>query len=177
MFIMLQAILKVLLFKYCGQDDISIGTPIAGRVHEDLQDQVGLYLNNLVLRDRVDDRQPFSAFLQEVKKTTFEAFNHQLYPYDKIIEDLKVPYDKSRNPLYDVLLSMSNFDVRDTRTKNSRLSQILIEEDVVLPNTISKLDLSFFVDEHEKDISLVIEYRTDLFAAHTIARLILLILQ
>jgi 3-oxoacyl-(acyl-carrier-protein) synthase/NRPS condensation-like uncharacterized protein/NADP-dependent 3-hydroxy acid dehydrogenase YdfG/acyl carrier protein len=173
MFIMLQAILKVLLFKYCGQDDISIGTPIAGRVHEDLQDQVGLYLNNLVLRDRVDDRQPFSAFLQEVKKTTFEAFNHQLYPYDKIIEDLKVPYDKSRNPLYDVLLSMSNFDVRDTRTKNSRLSQILIEEDVVLPNTISKLDLSFFVDEHEKDISLVIEYRTDLFAAHTIARLML----
>lgn len=169
-FILLQAILKVLLYKISGQEDILVGIPVAGRVNEALNDQVGVYINNLVLRDRLYGDMTFVDFLQQVRKNTLEAYNHQEYPYDKLVEDLNIRYDKNRNPLYDVLLSMSNFNILEKGSKAAPgiLHKIVSEEEMEIEHVFSKLDLSFFLDEREDDISFKIEYRKDLFIPKTI---------
>lgn len=166
MFIYLNALLKILLFRYSGQPDIIIGTPIAGRNHESLEDQIGLYLNNLVLRDIIDETQPFLDFLQQVKKTILDAFDHQFYPYDKIITDLSIVAPAGRNPLYDVMVVMAATDAVE-ETADATFLQV---RGLETAHIISKLDLTFFFVLNT-ELHIGIEYRTDLFESNTIERI------
>jgi acyl-CoA synthetase (AMP-forming)/AMP-acid ligase II/acyl carrier protein len=160
MFMSLNAFLKLMLNHLSKQEDIIIGSPVAGRSHPDLQDQAGLYLNNIVLRDQVRDNDLFVDFLQQVRQTTVDAYLHQDYPYDLLVEELGLKQAGSRNPLYDVMLVM---DVEDqeghylNRIPGFEKTEIL---DIEYP--VSKLDLTLFC-KIEKDIRLEFEYRTDLF--------------
>jgi NRPS condensation-like uncharacterized protein/acyl carrier protein len=84
-FMLLLAVIKVLFYRYTGQEDIIIGSPIAGRNHPDLENQIGFYVNTLALRDTVISHESFKTFLLNVKQTTIEAYSHQLYPFDRLV--------------------------------------------------------------------------------------------
>ncbi|MFH6951480.1 condensation domain-containing protein, partial [Flavobacterium sp. FlaQc-51] len=84
------------LFRYTGQDDIIIGTPIAGREHPELENQIGLYLNTLAIRSRINKESNFVDVLKSQKKTLLEAYDHQNYPFDALVGKLNLKRDTSR---------------------------------------------------------------------------------
>ena len=108
MFMLLAALVKVLIHRYSGETDISIGFPIAGREHRDLEGQIGLFANTLVLRSRLDDAQSFASLLEQIRLSAAAVYDHQDYPLDQLVQDLNPPRDPSRNPLFDIMLVLQN---------------------------------------------------------------------
>jgi len=105
LFMGLLSIVKILLYRYTSQQDIIVGIPSAGREHLELADQVGLYVNTLALRTRLSVQDAFLNILSKIKKTTLQAYRHQAYPFDELIDSLKLHRDPGRNPLFDVLVN------------------------------------------------------------------------
>ena len=99
---------NVLLYRYSGQEDICVGTPIAGRNHQELEGLIGFFLNTLALRSQVRGDMTYTELLQEVKATTLEAYAHQEVPFEKVVETVVKERDMSRNPLFQVLFSLGN---------------------------------------------------------------------
>jgi tyrocidine synthetase-3 len=170
LFMTLLACVTVLLYHYSPGEDMVIGVPIAGRQHAELEDQIGFYLNTLALRISFDAEAPFTALLNRVKVVAVEAFEHQAYPFDKLVEDLGGKRDMSRHPLFDVAVDMQNY----TRVKGDPAAQQ--DKLRVYPyNTgikTSKFDLAFYVREGENTLYIDLEYNTDIFAAETIRRMV-----
>ncbi|MBC8757067.1 amino acid adenylation domain-containing protein [Kordia sp. YSTF-M3] len=163
------AIVKALLYHYSGQEDIIIGTPIAGREHPDLEGQIGYYLNTLALRSKFDPAAKFVDFLAEIKKTAVEAFEHQEYPFDMLIENLKLKKDLSRSPLFDVVMILQNIDLhKESDLEMKGLSIHTIRE----PLNISKSDLRFQFANRGNILKGSIEYNTDLFKEERIEQLL-----
>src|SRR5690606_11850040 len=122
LFMGLLATVTTLLHHYSGQQDIIIGSPIAGRQHADLDDQIGFYLNTLALRLRLDEQSTFADLLQHAKQVTLDGYEHQAYPFDQLIEDLQLQRDMSRSPLFDVLI-----DYHDNKARAQHAEQVLDE--------------------------------------------------
>jgi amino acid adenylation domain-containing protein len=165
LFIGLLAALKVLLFAYTGQEDIIVGSPIAGRDHPDLQDQIGFYLNTLALRDRIRGEMPFEEVFEQVKWTATEAFDHQTYPFDRLVEELDVKRDLSRFPLFDVMLILQN-----QHEAPLTLGAARARPEFEHPGT-SKFDLTFCFKETSQGLILALEYNTDLFREDRVRRM------
>ena len=165
LFMVLLAGLNTLLYRYSGQSDLIVGSPIAGRQHADLEEQIGYYLNTLALRTQVDGQGSFVDLLKGVKQTTLGAYAHQAYPFDRLVEDLQLVRDPSRSPLFDVMLVVEN--------QQAELQDIgkstLYEKAFRLP--VSKFDLTFAFVETVQGLSLSIEYNTDLFEQSSIERM------
>jgi iturin family lipopeptide synthetase A len=164
LFMVLVAGVKVVLRHLTGQDDIVVGAPVAGRTRAELDDQVGFYLNLLPLRDRVSGAESFRALLARVRETTTEAFAHQLYPFDHMVEELAPARDWSRHPLFDVMVILQN---------NERLP-LALEGVEATPfpdeSTTSKCDLNLELTEVDGVLEAALEYGTDLYRPETAAR-------
>ncbi len=157
LFMTLMATVKVLFFRYTGQDDIIIGSPTAGRFHADLEDQIGYYLNTLALRDRVQREESFVSFLRQVGQTATEAFDHQVYPFDRLVDELGLRHDLSRSPLFDVMLILQNTEAVEFSLKGLEITEF--ERELLA----SKLDMTFNFMETKEGLRFDIEYNTDLF--------------
>ena len=107
-FMGLLAVFSVLFNKYSNQKDIIIGSSIEGRDHIDLANQIGCYVNTLVHRNNVDGTLSFNEFFETVKKNVIASFDHQQYPFDKVLEDLSIERKAGRNALFDVMLTLQN---------------------------------------------------------------------
>jgi acyl-CoA synthetase (AMP-forming)/AMP-acid ligase II/acyl carrier protein len=170
-FILVQAIIKILFSKYSGRKEITIGAPIAGRGHEYLEGQIGFYLNNLVLHDELDDDDSFLTFLAAVKQTNVDAYKHQLYPYDSLVEELHTHVTSDSNPFYDVMIVMETEGMMlDGNSKKAQVFEGLEVAEFTIDYAISKLDLTFFFSL-ENELTFNIEYRTDLFYSNTIKKI------
>jgi len=165
MFMVITALLKVQLSALSGQEDIIIGTPISGRDHHELEDQIGYFLNTLALRDSVDGSLLFSDFLQNVKQTTLEAYQHQAYPYDLLVDDLNIARDNQRPPLFTIGISWQNYDY--DKLANIRLEQVTLVP-IRTENDVVKHDIWYFGFCKDGVIDLSIRYRTDLFSSEMI---------
>src|SRR6185437_10980579 len=99
---------NVLLYRYSGQEDICVGTPVAGRSQQETENLIGFFINTLALRSRVEGSKPFSQLLQEIKETTLEAYSHQEVPFEKVVDAVVKTRDMSRSPLFQVLFSLQN---------------------------------------------------------------------
>ncbi|HVI44933.1 MAG TPA: amino acid adenylation domain-containing protein [Chitinophaga sp.] len=108
LFMGLMAVANALFYRYSQQEDIVIGTPMAGRDHKDLENQIGFYVNTLALRNRFSGAGSFLALLAGVKQVVIGAHNHQDFPFDELVELLKLKRDMSRNPLFDVQVILQN---------------------------------------------------------------------
>jgi len=108
LFMVLVAAVNVLLYRYTSQEDIVIGSPIAGREHADLEDQIGFYVNTLALRTRFKGDDTFNKLLENVREVALGAYEHQIYPFDKLVADLQLQRDRSRNPLFDIQVIVQN---------------------------------------------------------------------
>ena len=103
-FMILLAAWNVLLSKYAGVEDIVVGTTVAGRNHADMEKVVGLFINTLALRNRPSGDKTFQTFLFDVRDNTLEAFEHQDYPFEDLVDKLSDQLDPSRSPLFDTML-------------------------------------------------------------------------
>lgn len=159
------SIFNILLAKYTGQEDILIGTPASGRTHPDLQQIVGMFVNTLVMRNYPVKEKNFNDFLQEVKEVVIAAYDNQEYPFEVLLDELNIKRDVSRNPLFDVMLTM----LEDEKTEMSLngLSLTAYKES----NKTSKFDLNISVAVLKEDITVSIQYCSDLFKEDTIVQM------
>jgi tyrocidine synthetase-3 len=162
------ALVNILLHRYTGQSDLIVGTPVAGREHPDLEDQIGYYVNTLALRNKIAGTENFSTILDRVRENTIEAFSHQAYPFDLLVEELGLRRDLSRSPLFDVMVVWMN--PGDSQDATYSLKDIEIEG-LSWQDTISKFDMSFFFEKTPNGIRFLIEYNTDIYKAERVENL------
>lgn len=155
-----------LLYYYGGQQDIIIGTPIAGREHADLENQIGFYINTLALRTTFREDNTFLELLDIVKKVILEAYEHQLYPFDQLVEELGIELDMSRHPLFDVMVDMVN--LLEPKHERAETEPGKKENPLTFFQNTSKFDLTIFFREEVKSINVGFEYNTALFERKTI---------
>ncbi|MCP4348351.1 MAG: amino acid adenylation domain-containing protein [Desulfobacterales bacterium] len=165
LFMGLLAAAKVLLSRYTGQEDIIIGSPVAGRNHADTEDQIGFYVNTLALRDSVKGSDRFENLLADVKKTTIQAYDHQLYPFDRLVEELDIQRDVSRAPIFDVMLVLQNNEASEPELTDFEISNFEYE------TVSSQFDLTMIFTEDDKNLFFDMNYNTDLFRKDTIERM------
>jgi amino acid adenylation domain-containing protein len=168
LFMGLLSVTKALLYRYSGQPDLIIGTPVAGREHFDLEEQIGFFVNTLPLRTRLEAQDSFAELLTKVKTTSLEAYAHQLYPFDQLVEELPLQRDMSRSPLFDVLADINRDRAHLSQDQLGGLTVRAYEEGA---HSVSKYDLTFMFVESDQGLGLNLEYNTDLFAPETILRM------
>jgi amino acid adenylation domain-containing protein/non-ribosomal peptide synthase protein (TIGR01720 family) len=157
----------VLLFsKYSGQDDIVVGSLIAGRTKIEFKQIVGVFINTLALRNRVNPYESYNQFLVRVKEQSLQAYDNQDYSFEELIEDLNIQRDPSRNPLFDVLFSMESIVDFDLFAQDSIVIKALKSDRKVV-----NFDLRFIAREFKDEMNIEIEYATKLFALSTIERM------
>lgn len=164
MFMVLLSIFNVFLSKISNQEDIVIGTITAGRRHPDLEKIIGMFVNTLALRNFPRGSLSFREFLSEVRLRTLACFDNQSYQYETLLEDLKVPRDPSRNPLFDAAFVLQNYERSALTIPGLKLTQIDEE------HTASKFDITLTAFERDNTILLQFEYAVDLFKTETIER-------
>jgi len=156
----------ILLSKYSAQDDIIVGSPIIGRDNAQLLNIIGMFVNTLPLRAKINQENTFIDFLKNVKNICLDSFEHQTYPVDALINDLKIPRDTSRNPLFDVLFTYQNNGLEDILLGD-------IKSTYYIPDTkISKFDLSLEIVPEKENLNLNFEYCTKLFSDNFIKNLL-----
>lgn len=166
LFMVLLAGLYALLYRFSGQSDITVGTTVANRDHIDLEDQMGFYVNALAIRTRFDSSMRFSQLLDIVKKNTLKAFEYGTYPFDLLIDDLRLERDPGRSPLFDIMLTLQNMD-NDRRYNNSMMQELNVES--IEPDIhISKFDLLICITENEGRLDVFLEYDTALLSETSI---------
>jgi tyrocidine synthetase-3 len=149
-------VVNVFLYRYTGQTDIIVGTLAAGREHKDLENQIGFYVNMLPLRNRLQGRQSFAEVLRMVNGSTLEALEHQVYPFDRLVHELKAAKDMSRSPLVDVVVGFVN---ADNQTENTDSPEDFPESGT----EASKHDLRLRFSDQGNRVMLQLRYNPQLF--------------
>ncbi|RKH56929.1 non-ribosomal peptide synthetase, partial [Corallococcus interemptor] len=157
---------QAVLSRYSGQEDISIGSPIAGRTRTELEGLIGFFVNTLVLRTHVEGGASFRALLQQVRETVLGAQEHQQVPFEKLVEALQPERDRSHTPLFQALLALQNLPMGEARLPGLTLKPVDLE------GRTAKFDLSIFFEERPRGLGVLIEYGTDLFEAATVRRMV-----
>ncbi len=169
LFMGLLASWNVLMYRYTAQQDIIIGTPVAGREHADLEEQIGFYVNMLALRNKVDPQESFDGFYQALKEDTLKSYGHQMYPFDRLVEDLNLHRDTSRSPVFDVSLILQN---NGERIPGVELSDQALNQVVDLSNSTSKFDLEIMAQEMGDYLSLQVVFNPDVYEKDMVEGLI-----
>lgn len=153
----------ILLAKYSGNKDIVIGTPVAGRNHEQIEKMIGLFICTLPLLRNVNQEQMFPAFLTELKEYLIQAINHQEYDLMEIINELNIKCDIRRNTLFDVMFIMQNQGIQDiSLDRQYKLCNLPVH------NNNTKADLTLNVSMTSDCVYFSMEWNTDLFKKETI---------
>jgi amino acid adenylation domain-containing protein len=166
LFMTLLATFQTLLHRYTGQEDIVVGSPIAGRTRPETEGLIGFFVNMLVLRNDLSGNPTFRELMNRVRKTALEAYEHQDIPFEKLVEELHPDRDLSRSPLFQVMLTHQNVP-RQTR----QLPDLTVSP-VEINNETAKFDLSLYTWEMPEGLKATLEYNTDLFNDTTISRML-----
>ncbi|UCH96003.1 MAG: SDR family NAD(P)-dependent oxidoreductase, partial [Candidatus Aminicenantes bacterium] len=169
----LMTILNIFLFKLSGQEDIVVGTPVAGRRHAELESVIGVFINTLPIRNHPSAGKTMHTFLKEVRETSLQAFENQQYPFENLVEKVVVHRDIGRNPLFDVLFVLQVNQEQPGRTKIPPVKLPGLE---LYPQEYnrytSKFDLTLHAAEQGKRLLMHFEYCTRLFKAGTLKRFV-----
>ncbi|AEV98678.1 hypothetical protein A4D02_09040 [Niastella koreensis] len=172
LFMTMLALVKTLLYRYTGQEDIVIGTSIASREHIELENQIGFYVNTLALRTRFNGQQNFKELLNKVGEVTMGAFAHQDFPFDELVDSLEPDRDRSRHPLFDVMVVLQNINLASNKTTEPRqLNKINVKEHRSIEHVVNKFDLTFFITDTGEQLLLRIVYDKDMYDAGLIQRM------
>jgi amino acid adenylation domain-containing protein/non-ribosomal peptide synthase protein (TIGR01720 family) len=168
LFMTLTALVRVLLYRYTGQEDLILGVPVAGRQHPDLESQVGLYVNTLALREQLRPAEPFIIFLDRIKRSTAAAYDHQLYPFDRLVDELELERDMSHAPLFDVMVMLQNVAPVDLQLDGLEI----LPWDEENHWETSRFDLMFHFMEQNEGLRLDLNFNTDLFTPERIQNML-----
>ena len=169
LFMVLLAAFTTLLGRYSGQDDVVVGLPVAGRSHRLVERLFGFFVNSLVLRTDLSGNPTFVELLARVREETLAAFEHQDLPFEKLVEELHVERDLSRNPLFQVTFQLIN---APTLTPGNGAASQPAATSTPPPDVergTAMFDLAFDLIETSDGLLGRVEYSTDLFDAATIA--------
>ena len=166
LFMTLLAAFNVLLARYTRQQDILVGTPIAGRNCLETEGLIGFFVNTLVLRTDLSGNPSFRELLQRVREVALTAHRHQDLPFEKLVEELQPERDLSHTPLFQVMFAFESAAQHELQFEGLRLRQ---EE---IANETAKFDLLVNVKEHKVGLRCSFNYNTDLFEPATIEQMI-----
>jgi acyl-CoA synthetase (AMP-forming)/AMP-acid ligase II/acyl carrier protein len=164
-YVLLLAVFQVLLAKYSGQEDVVVGTSVAGRDHPDLTGIMGMFVNALALRNAPAGEKRFSNYLQEVKQGVLEGLEHQTYPFEDLAAKVESVRDRSRNPVFDALFLLGDAEYRRLAVGN------LAVKPVDFDIAIARFDLTLRIEADAGVHLCSFEYRTGLFNVETIERM------
>ena len=165
LFMTMLAAFDVLLWRYSGQADIVVGTPIAGRNRSELEGLIGYFANTLPLRANLADNPTFRDLLLRVRESALEAYAHQDVPFDRLVEELRPERSLSHTPLFQVIFAFEN---TPQALEFPGLKMKWLEVD----RGTSRCDLSLFATDKGAELSCIWEYSTDLFDGETIEQMI-----
>lgn len=166
LFMLLLAGFYVLLHRYTGQSDLTVGSPVSGRNRTALEPLIGCFINTMVLRGDLSGDPPFVELLSRVRDTVLSGFTNQDVPFERLIQELQLPRDKSRNPLFQISFQLFQ-----------QPSAAGLRKDILLPFIpleagLAKFDLTAEMIWTESEVKGHVEFNTDLFEPERIARLI-----
>lgn len=164
-YMLLLSAYALLISKYTGQADLVIGSPAAGRTHKDVQGIVGMFVNTLPIRIRTVSDLTLIDLINNVKDTVIQALNAQDYPLDALVDQLDLPRERSRNPLFDTAFVMQNVPVPAMHGEGMQIKNYPLAQET------SMFDLSLECTAADKELMFVFEYSTELFLDTTIERM------
>jgi amino acid adenylation domain-containing protein len=168
LYMVLLAVTAIFFSKLGGQEEVIVGTPVAGRCHADLESVIGMFVNTLALKTHPRGDFTPVRFLQQIKTTALGAFDNQEYPFEKLVEHKAVNLDTSRNPLFDVMFTLQNVDIPEPYIPGLTLKPVEFETHV------SKFDMTVAVIESTREDSGCLHvhfvYNTALFKKTTVER-------
>ena len=165
-FMTLAAAFEILLLRYTGQTDFGLGTPVAGRNRVELESLIGFFVNTLVLRADLGGDPPFTEILARVREAALGAFAHQEMPFERLVEELNPERSLSHSPLFQVMFVLQNAPASSLEIPGLKATPFATEE------TAAKFDLSLAVADGEQGFAGGMEYRTSLFEAATVRRML-----
>lgn len=165
LYMVLVAAYNVLLKKYTGQNNILIGTPVAGRLNADLQNIIGMFVNTLVLRNFPEGEKTFKDFLKEVRQNALQAYENQDYQFEDLVDKLNLKRDMTRNPLFDTMFVLQNMQSDTAQIGTLKFVPYKID------NPVAKFDITLDAQEYAEKISFSFGYCTKLYKKETIERL------
>jgi amino acid adenylation domain-containing protein len=166
LFMVMLAAFQVLLHRYSGQDDISIGTPIANRNYAETESIIGFFVNTLVLRSDLSGSPTFRELLRQVRETALDAYAHQDIPFEMVVEAVRPERNLSQSPLFQVMFSMQNVSAQPQVASALRMIPVDAHSGA------AKFDLTLFIQDQDGRLSGALEFNTDLFDHTTIERML-----
>ncbi|MBW4619918.1 MAG: amino acid adenylation domain-containing protein [Cyanosarcina radialis HA8281-LM2] len=166
LFMTLLTAFKVLLYRYTGQEDILVGSPVAGRDRLETENPIGFFANMLVLRTNLSGNPTFRDCLVRVRDGVLAAYNHQQVPFGKLVETLQPERGLSYSPLFQVMFALQNTPMPSLKFSGLTLTPLTVD------NGTAKFDLTLDLSATPNGIDGFIEYSTDLFDGETIARMV-----
>ncbi|KZE44088.1 hypothetical protein AV540_01955 [Brevibacillus parabrevis] len=167
LYMTLLAAFQTLLYRYSGQEDIVVGSPVAGRNRQETEKLIGFFVNTLALRTNLSGDLPFSELLARVRETALAAYAHQDVPFEKLVDELQLERSLSYSQLFQVMFVLQNFPLEDVETAGIHVAPVDTESHL----TTSKFDLTLTMREKEDTLVAAFEYSTDLFDRSTIERM------
>jgi amino acid adenylation domain-containing protein len=162
LYMVLLAGLDAVLARYTGDEELVVGTPVAGRPRTELEGLIGFFVNTLVLRVSAAGNPTFRELLGRVKRTALEAYAHPDVPFERLVDELKPPRDPGRTPLFQVMFNLHSEPAQPLTLDGLAMST------AATPRDTAKFDLSISAGEYIDGLGLVFEYNTDLFDAETV---------
>ncbi len=166
LFMIFLAAFKIMLFRYTGQEDIIVGTPVANRNHIEMEKLIGFFINMLVLRSDLSGNPTFRELLARVKKTSLDAFTNQDLHFEQLVDILQLSRDMSHHPLYQAMFAFHNFAFPPVSLNDIRIENIMIDRGA------SQLDIWLSLWEEDDVFKGTVEYSSELFDHGTISRMI-----
>jgi non-ribosomal peptide synthetase component F len=166
LFMTLLAAFQTLLSRYSGQEDINVGTFVAGRTQAETADLIGFFINNLVLRTDLAGNPRVRELLVRVREVTLEAYAHQDVPFEQVVQHLHVQRNPSYTPLFQVMLVLQNMSLPHLELPG------LVVHDLGTETTRSDFDLTLWLADGPDGLSMKLQYNTALFEGGSITRML-----
>jgi aspartate racemase len=166
LFMTLLAAFQTLLHRYSGQDDIVVGSPVAGRTQSEIEGLIGFFVNTLVLRADFSGDPSFREILQQIRKVCLDAYAHQDLPYEKLVEELHPERGSNRHAFFQVWFQLAEKPIQELKLLDITLSPLEIDA------VFSEFDLWFQIIKEKDNLKADMHYSTDLFNADTIVRIL-----
>ncbi|MFS0871456.1 amino acid adenylation domain-containing protein [Paenibacillus xylanilyticus] len=166
LFMLMMASYQILLSKYSAAEDIVVGTPFTCRDTLEHEHMVGMFANTLALRSRPKAELSVSAYLEMMRELTLSAYQHGQYPLEDLIDRLSLPFDSSQHPLFGTM-----FMVQESATAALHIPGLEVQY-TEWDHHASKFDMTWVCTHSEDDMTLSVEYRTDLWEPHTVNRML-----
>ncbi len=156
---------KTLLYRYTGQTDILVGSPIANRHHREIEGLIGFFVNTLVMRTDLSGNPSFSELLPRTRSMALSAYAHQDLPLEMLVEALQPQRDLSHTPLFQVMFALQNAPMSDVELSGLSVSLLPLE------TATARFDLTLSIENTQTGLVCGWEYNTDLFDSSTIERM------